>query len=353
MSSPSTIQIENVFYMLAYAFKAVGMDIFKNVGIEDFDNADDLLAAILRVGIDRVVKQGFHRTFEPSTEDLTTVRGRLLMPATIRHYVAHRQRLSCEFDAFTVNNVFNQVLKTTLGILVRTPDVKSERRNALKRVLPFFEGVNTVSPQNINWSGLRYQRNNRSYLVLMNLCRLVIDGCIMGSKDGSGNFRLSLFDEKQLQLVYEGFLREYYRYNHPEIDVPGAKELDWDASAADQARLPTMKTDVLIRHGNKVLIIDAKLYGQILQHQYGSGSYRNNNIYQINTYVQSAKADCVYSGCVIEGLLLYAQTNENVLPDSFVISGNKIGINAIDLNNKFQEISAQLDAIVTNWIGGA
>jgi len=350
MSAPSTIQIENVFYMLAYAFRAVGMDTFKTVGVEDFDNADDLLAAILCVGIDRVVKQGFHRTFEPVVDDLTTVRGRLQMPATIRHCIAHRQRLACEFDEFTANNVFNQVLKTTIGILIRTPKVKAERRTSLRRLLPFFEGVDIVPPQNINWSGLRYQRNNRSYLVLMNLCRMVIDGCIMGDKDGSGNYRLSLFDEKQLQLVYEGFLREYYRYHHPEVDVPGAKELNWDASAADQAKLPTMKTDVMIRNGNKVLIIDAKFYGQILQHQYGSSSYHNGNIYQINTYVQSAKADSDYAGCVIEGLLLYAQTNENVAPDSFVISGNKIGINAIDLNQKFVNIAAQLDSILAAWL---
>lgn len=352
MSAPSTIQIENVFYMLAYAFRAVGMDIFKSVGVEEFENADDLLAALLKVGVERLVKQGFHRTFEPNVDDLGTVRGRLLMPGTIRNFVNRRQRLCCEFDEFSVNNSFNQILKTTIGILIRAAMVKAERRSGLRRLLPFFSEVDVLSPQNINWSSLRFQRNNRSYLVLMNLCRLVIDGCIMGDTDGSGNVKLKLFDEQQLQVVYESFLREYFRLHHPEVDVPGAKELSWDASVADQMKLPTMKTDVMIQAGKKTLIIDAKFYGQILQHHFGSASYHNSNIYQINTYVQSAKADAAYAGHDVEGLLLYAKTNETVTADSFVISGNKIGIDVIDLNQKFSAIANQLDNILNSWLKG-
>lgn len=349
MSAPNSILIENVFYMLAYAFRAVSMDVFKSVGSEAFDNAEDLLAALLKTGTEQVVRQGLHRTFEPTQEDLQTLRGHLIPTETIRNYVVRRQRLYCDFDTFTVDNLFNQILKTTISILIRADFVKAERKSGLRRLLPYFDTVTVVPPDQVCWSKLRFQRNNLSYQVLMNLCRLVIDGCIMGDKDNSGNYKLKLFEEAQLEWVYESFLREYYRCHHTELNVLGAKELSWDANPADQMRLPTMKTDVMLRFGNKLLIIDAKFYGKILQYKFGSASYHNSNLYQINTYVQSAKADSDYSNLSVEGLLLYAQTNENVAADSFVIGGNKISINTLDLNQKFPKISAQLDDIVDKW----
>lgn len=349
MSFPATIAIENVYYMLAYAFKAVSMDEFKKVSVEEFDNVDDLLAAILVVGLNKQIRAGFYRTYETEVDDITTLRGRLCFPQTIRNLQAKRQRLVCEFDDFSIDNLFNRILRTTIQILLHAERVKAPRRNALKKILPFLASVSVVAPKEIRWDMLRYQRNNKSYVILMNLCRLVVDGYLMGDKDGSGACRLKLFDEEKLSDVYEGFLREYYLLHHPEIEVPGKKCLCWDASPSDQLRLPRMETDVMLRARNKVLIIDAKFYGNILQYHFGSSSYHNSNLYQINTYVTSAKADPSYAGDEIVGMLLYAQTTERVPSDRFTISGNLIHIETLDLNQKFSQISAKLDAIVTQW----
>ena len=349
MSAPSTIHLENVFYMLAYAFRAVNMDMFKVVGSEPFDNADDLLAAILGLGIGKRVKEGLLQTFEPRCDELNTLRGHLHLAGTIRNLIARRQMLSCEYDEFTANNLFNQILRVTLQILLSDPLVKEPRKRVIRKLLPYFSSVAPLRPDAIDWARLHYQRNNRTYFVLMNLCRLVIDGHLMGDKDGSGKVKLALFDEERLCAVYESFLREYYKMHHPEIEVPGAKELQWDASPADQAKLPRLITDVMLKSGNKVLIIDAKFYGEILQHKFGSASYRNANICQISTYVQSAKADVAYSRMSVEGMLLYAQTTENVKEESFVISNNKLCVATLDLNKKFPDIAKQLDGIVDSW----
>ena len=59
------IPIKNVFYMLAYAFRALDRKAYRPLESEDFANAEDLLAAILILGVEEPIQarreQGIHR----------------------------------------------------------------------------------------------------------------------------------------------------------------------------------------------------------------------------------------------------------------------------------------------------
>ena len=49
----------------------------------------------------------------------------------------------------------------------------------------------------------------------------------------------------------------------------------------------------------------------------------------------------------VPGMLLYARTNELLVPDDvYHISGNKISVQTLDLNKEFSCIAAKLDRIV-------
>jgi len=63
----------------------------------------------------------------------------------------------------------------------------------------------------------------------------------------------------------------------------------------------------------------------------------------IFTYVKNM--DAANSGKV-SGLLLYAKTDEEIVPDSdYIMSGNRISVKTLDLNTDFFNISRQLNAI--------
>ena len=54
----------------------------------------------------------------------------------------------------------------------------------------------------------------------------------------------------------------------------------------------------------------------------------------------------------VAGMLLYARTDEAILPDNdYQMSGNKISVRTLDLNLEFAEIAAQLNAIATAHFG--
>jgi 5-methylcytosine-specific restriction enzyme subunit McrC len=71
-------------------------------------------------------------------------------------------------------------------------------------------------------------------------------------------------------------------------------------------------------------------------------------MYQIFTYVKNM--DFTHSGNV-SGLLLYAKTDEEIVPDKdYVISGNRISAKTLDLNTDFSNICKHLNAIAENFL---
>ena len=55
---------------------------------------------------------------------------------------------------------------------------------------------------------------------------------------------------------------------------------------------------------------------------------------------------------VVSGLLLYAKTDETLLPNqTYQMSGNKISVKTLDLDCDFEKIAEQLDEIVDEYFG--
>jgi len=113
-----------------------------------------------------------------------------------------------------------------------------------------------------------------------------------------------------------------------------------------------MKSDIMLQHGNNVLIIDAKYYSHTTQIQFDKHTVHSGNLYQIFTYVKNK--DYELRGCnhkPVSGVLLYAKTDEEIQPDEeYMMSGNTIAIRTLDLNKDFANIARQLDQL-TDYFG--
>ena len=348
MTVDKGIFIQNIYYMLSYAFQILKQEDYRNVAGEKFDKIHDLFAAILEKGVSRQLKQGLYREYVPMQENLSVMRGKLNMSSTIQLKVRQKQKLSCEFDEFSEDNLYNQILKVTIHRLIRAEDVEAERKQALKKLIVFFGDVKLIQPDHIAWNRLIYQRNNRNYELLLNICYLVLNSMLQ-STDG-GSYKLLAFSDDQMNLLFQRFVFQYYKQEHPELDV-SAPIMKWSKDTDNPLiqYLPEMKTDIVLKnkHG-KVLIIDTKYYGKIMRENYGKHTLPADNLYQIFSYVKNMDIDNTGN---VSGLLLYAKTEEDTFPDGepIVIVGNRIGARTLDLNRNFTEIAKQLDGIVERF----
>lgn len=59
------IPIQNVYYMLSYAFQVLNEQGYKNIATEQFHNTAELMAAILEKGIALQLKRGLGKEYIP------------------------------------------------------------------------------------------------------------------------------------------------------------------------------------------------------------------------------------------------------------------------------------------------
>ena len=142
--------------------------------------------------------------------------------------------------------------------------------------------------------------------------------------------------------LYEQFVLEYYRKEHPEITA-NASQISWQLDNNISDMLPIMQTDIMLSQGDSILIIDAKYYSHIMQTQFDSYSIHSGNLYQIFTYVKNKEVELADTQHVVSGMLLYAKTDETLLPNhTYQMSGNKISVKTLDLDCDFEKIAEYL-----------
>lgn len=344
MDKVNNILIKNIYYMLSYAFRVLHQSNYDEVAIESFDNIHDLFAAILSVGIAQQLKQGLYKEYIEKNESLNVMRGKIDIAGTITERIQNKRTLSCEYDDLSVNNIFNQILKTTASLLLKEKSVKGETKVDLKKELLYFSEVDEIDPFNIRWDMLRFSRNNQSYQMLLSLCRLVLEGMLLSTDNGE--IKLAQFlDEQRMCRLYEKFILEFYRKEVPWVKA-SAPKINWQTDT-DSTLLPTMQSDIVLQKGEKTLIIDAKYYTHSTQVQFDKHTLHSSNVYQIFTYVMNMDVGNT-GNCA--GLLLYAKTEEEITPDAdAVIMGHKISAKTLDLNCDFNAISKQLKSVAADY----
>ena len=338
------IKIQNIYYMLCYAFEVLKKDSYKKLETEDFENAADLFAEILALGVAEQIKKGIIKDYEIRIEEASYLRGKIDISSSIKQQSMLRSKMVCVYDEFTENTYLNQILKTTMNLLIQNPNVEAKQKQSLKKLICYFSKIDEIDPYKIQWSRLTYHRNNATYEMLLNICYLIITGLLMTEEKGTKKLAKYL-DDQSMSKLFEKFVINYYRKHYRELD-PSSTIIKWDTDNEDTEFLPMMKTDVMLKGNKRILIIDTKYYSKTMQinRLYNTETIHSHNMYQIYAYVKNA--DKTNSGNV-SGLLLYAKTDEDIdLNKDYIIGGNRISVKTLDLNTDFREIEKQLNKIV-------
>ncbi len=337
------IRIQNIYYMLSYAFQVLNEQGYKQVAAEEFDNVAELCAAILIKGVSLQIKRGLGKEYVLQSESLSSLRGKIDISTSVKQQSMLKKQLVCNYDEFSVNSYMNRIIRTTVDVLVRS-GISKDRKKQLCKLLIYFSEVEPLSRDSINWK-LQFNKNNQTYQMLISVCYLILKGLLQTTSDGSTKL-MDFLDEQRMCRLYEKFILEYYRKEHPEIRA-SASQIPWDTDDDYREMLPVMQGDIMLKKGEKTLVIDAKYYSHTMQKQYDVNTLHSGNLYQIFTYVKNL--DTGRTGNV-SGMLLYAKTDEVVLPNNeYKMGGNAISVKTLDLDCDFHEIKAQLDDIVCSF----
>jgi 5-methylcytosine-specific restriction enzyme subunit McrC len=329
------VRISNVYHMLAYAFRSLNVGGIAKMDNEEFENLHELFAEIIINGMRKQLKRGLPRQYANESEELSNLRGKIDIGASVCGLTMTRHRLVCEFDEFIEDTPGNRLIKCAITHLLRQSDISSNRKHYLKFLRSSLNRVTDVGRIRIS----QQRTGGAEYVMLVNVCRFLLEGMLMNA-GGGYKMREWLADEAMSSL-YEHFLLEYFLHHYPQLNAC-SKQIAWDMTDIPE-NMPEMHSDVYLTYGGKTLIIDAKFYNRTMSEHFGKKIYHSNHLYQIYTYVKNA--DKSNDGSV-SGMLLYGKTDEDITPDSdSIISGNGISVKTLDLSRDFNGIISQLERV--------
>lgn len=339
------IRIQNLYYMLSYAFQVLNEQGYKQVATEQFDNAAELCTAILIKGISSQIKRGLGKEYVLQSELLSSLRGKIDISTSIKEQSMLNKQLVCNYDEFSVNSYMNRIIRTTMDVLVRS-SISKDRKKQLRKLIICFSEVEPLNRENINWK-LQFNKNNQTYRMLISICYLILKGLLQTTSDGTTKL-MDFLDEQRMCRLYEKFILEYYRREYPELRA-SASQISWNTDDGYREMLPIMQTDIMLKKGKQTLVLDAKYYAHTTQKQYDINTLHSGNLYQIYTYVKNLDTEKTGN---VSGMLLYAKTDELILPNNdYKMGGNVISVKTLDLDCDFLQIKEQLDNIISTGFG--
>lgn len=333
------IPIQNLYYLLCYAWnKLEERDIVDVDPIESATMAD-LFARVLVSGTNHLLKRGFDRSYVAHRAKTSRLRGRIRFD-TVAKAGALSATLPCEFDELSYDILHNQILKATSRQLIRVGQISKANVEALSGVTRQLAEVRDIEVTSRVFGQVQLHRNNRFYDFLLKICELIHHNLLISEKAGYSRFRDFHRDERQMRVLYEDFVRNFYD-RHTTYGVR-RENLEWGWTAEDAASdelLPRMQTDVSLERGDRKIIIECKYMPDATQHNHEATKLRSDHLYQLNAYLDNVgHAQC-------EGILLYPTVGAP-LSASYARNAHRIRIRTIDLNQPWQGIHEDLLQLV-------
>jgi len=304
---------------------------------EAFENIYNFLSCILIKETVKIIRSGISKGYVECTESLPVVRGRINLNDTLKEQSLLRKRIVCDFDEFSENIMINRILKSTMEMLLTCKELDKKYKDNIRMLLRNFSNIKSIDINNVCWSRINYNRNNKKYRLIMNICELINTGLIL--KEEKGKYRFVKFiKDKAMAKLYEKFVFNFYKYELKDIKTTSTI-IKWKLDELPNDNLlPNMETDIELEAYGKKLIIDTKYYANALVKRDFSETEKliSSNLYQIFAYVKNAE----YDG-EVSGMLLYPTVDYD-LDCKYKMSGNDIFIKTVNLEEDFEKIRSRL-----------
>jgi 5-methylcytosine-specific restriction enzyme subunit McrC len=339
----SSIPIENIYYLLCYAWDALDEAHTIDVRPEQSLTIVDLFARVLISGTTALLAHGIDRDYQPQQTTVSGIRGKLDLAATVKGVTWTYGRTICTVDDRTVNVTYNQLIKATLQQLATISKLPRELSTQAAELAHRLADIQDISLSSATFRSVHVHRNNRLYDMLVHVCRLIYEHPFLDETPGTARFPDFTGTHSEMARLFEQFVHNFfvreqqvYTVRRPIIEWHGTR-----ASAADLRLLPIMRTDVVLTSRERRIVIDTKYYEHIFQEYRGTLKLRSTHLYQLLSYLTNLSAAVTPDVPKAEGMLLYPAVSEG-FHKPYTILGHRVIVQSVDLNQPWRAIHQEL-----------
>ncbi len=340
------IPIKNIYFLLCYAWNRLDEKDKVKVDMDDSTELLDLFAKIIINGAKILLKRGIDRSYVCVDDEISGIKGKLLLAETIKSNLLLKQKTKCSFDEFSADILLNQILISTIFRLIRTKKIDRHLRVELKKIAGMFEGVNQIDLKLSHFKLIKLNRNNKFYGFLMDVCKIVYENTLPSEDEGKLFFTDFTRDEGKMNQLFEAFIRNFYKIEQKKFTRVRKEKILWKLKPANdigKSHIPSMQTDITLECNNEKIIMDAKYYRETMSSYYDTEKIHSNNLYQLFSYLLNQEVDEVTEKAT--GILLYPTINKEYNLE-YTYQEHKVMIKTVDLAANWTSISARLKDII-------
>ena len=227
--------------------------------------------------------QGMIHCYVERNENLNVIRGRLRIEQQFKHNLAHKERLYCQYDELSADNLHNQVIKYVLKLLMKVSTGLLARKK-LSELLMRFDSIDDVSANLQMIDSLSFDRSTCRYEPVFKQCRWFMQGLHPDVLVGHDSCITLLFDMNRL---FESYVANVFRKlawaDGKQMREQGPQKYMVRRDDRDE-QLFLMKPDMVFldNDNNFVAIADAKW--KILDEREKKMGISQGDLYQMGGY---------------------------------------------------------------------
>jgi 5-methylcytosine-specific restriction enzyme subunit McrC len=349
------IPIQNLYYILCYAWNLAEQRNKVKVDASSCKTYPDLFAKLLVSGCQRLFKLGLYHEYVPTEEERYGVKGKLNVSSTIKKNHWREGRLDCVYDEYSDDVLLNQIIYASLKRLLCYEGLAKENRDKVKRVYLLFPLVKEIELSREVFDRVHITRNNRFYGLLIHICQLIYESLLPDEKR-KGKYNFVDFSEEKMNRIFENFLFNFYKKecsgDYPKVERSNIQFQLMPLENDIDHHLPKMITDVTLinREEKRKIILDAKYYFKTFVSRFDEPDgerIRRDHISQVLSYVLNQEDNGKPETWNANGILVYPKVDREVFETyRYRNTHHKLRICTIDLGQDWTNIESNLKRLI-------
>lgn len=347
------IPIKNLYYLLSYVWNVNWELEWSSLNVEENEGALNMLAKVLVISTDRLIKKGLDRGYLVRNEEVFGVRGRIDLASTIKKNGFANSKLTCSFDELDYSTAHNQIIKATLENLLKARMLDKALREDIHSILNRMHSIKSITLSSSVFSSIRFHSNIRNYRLPISVCQLIYDQLLPSVE--SGEYLFNQLPDEKLFRIFERFLFNFYKrhlaqteYRHIKKEGLTWQDVSFEGGLDDL--LPTMETDICLSNESSRLIIECKFYESALQSRKVSGEettgkFISGHVFQLYAYLKNLE---IKHQSQTAGMIIYPENGKKISA-LYKLQGHDVLIKTINLAMSSAEIELDLIDCLKNF----
>ena len=266
------------------------------------------------------IMQGMIRTYIERNENLNVLRGRLRIEQQFKQNLAHRERLFCQYDELSDDNVHNQILKHVLKILLKMA-IGNRVRLQVAELLMRFDPISDIAVDTDLLNSLSFDRSTTRYEPIFDQCKWFLAGLHPDVLAGKETCVSLLFDMNQLFEAYVG--AEFRKKAWSEglrVREQGPQKYFARREDTDQ-NVFMMKPDISFLNENNQVVVIADAKWKLLDEEERKLGISQTDLYQMESYATRYRVKHVF--------LVYPMQRKMTMPVQLHLKGSGAKVNVV------------------------